>query len=290
MRRNEAAIWASVAFAAMAYQAALTWAGVAPAVQPPFWSAGGALAGALGLLLGRHPHPISSLWTRPLRLSGAVVSALSLAFAIEYLGEGQATLHTLAITMIVGAITLLAQGIVRRDLYLTYLGVALLDGGVLCELAFHHITQLQAYTAPIGVTLLVLAAIEWRRSPGSSAKVALEVGALVLLSGTALWQALGGMAAPGDHYAYATLVLFEGVALFGLGALVHWKRTFFAAGSTIVVDVFILLAHPMHTLSTWYLVGLVGCLMVGLVVFLEQRRQQIPLWLDQVRLRLEAWD
>jgi hypothetical protein len=26
------------------------------------------------------------------------------------------------------------------------------------------------------------------------------------------------------------------------------------------------------------------------VVFIEQRRQQIPLWLDEWRLRLETWD
>jgi len=42
--------------------------------------------------------------------------------------------------------------------------------------------------------------------------------------------------------------------------------------------------------NTWYLIASIGCAMIGLVIFLEQRRQQIPLWIDDVRLRLDAWD
>ena len=43
-------------------------------------------------------------------------------------------------------------------------------------------------------------------------------------------------------------------------------------------------------MNTWYLMALIGFVMIGLVTFLEQRRQQIPLWIDEVRQRLEKWD
>ena len=105
-----------------------------------------------------------------------------------------------------------------------------------------------------------------------------------------LLQATGFLGAGPDRYAYATFLLLESVALFGLGAALHWKRNFFGGGLALVADVLILLVDPLRGMNTWYLVAIVGFIMIGLVVFVEQRRKKIPLWLDEWRQRLEQWD
>ena len=111
-----------------------------------------------------------------------------------------------------------------------------------------------------------------------------------MLLGTSLVQAVGFLGAGFDRYVYDTFLLIESVGLFGLGALLRWRKTFFGGGLALVADVLILLADPVRAMSTWYLVAIIGLGMIGVVVFVEQRRQQIPLWLDEWRQRLETWD
>ncbi len=43
-------------------------------------------------------------------------------------------------------------------------------------------------------------------------------------------------------------------------------------------------------MNTWYLIAIVGFTMIALVIVIEQRRQQIPIWLGAWRTRLEEWD
>lgn len=86
------------------------------------------------------------------------------------------------------------------------------------------------------------------------------------------------------------VLAYLGVALLGLGAILRWRRTFFGSGLALVADVLILLSDPLRAVNTWYLVAIIGLAMIGVVVFVEQRRQQIPFWLDEWRQRLERWD
>jgi hypothetical protein len=58
----------------------------------------------------------------------------------------------------------------------------------------------------------------------------------------------------------------------------------------LVVDVSILLADPLRAMNTWYLVAVIGLAMIAAVVLIEQRRQRILFWLNEWRLRLEAWE
>jgi hypothetical protein len=39
-----------------------------------------------------------------------------------------------------------------------------------------------------------------------------------------------------------------------------------------------------------YIAAIIGFTMIALVIFIEQRRQQIPVWLGEWRARLEEWD
>jgi preprotein translocase subunit SecY len=84
--------------------------------------------------------------------------------------------------------------------------------------------------------------------------------------------------------------LFQGVALLGLGAVLHWRRSFLAGALAVVADVAILLADPLRSINTWYLVAISGLAMIALVVFVERQRQRIPVWLGAWRQRLETWD
>jgi hypothetical protein len=112
----------------------------------------------------------------------------------------------------------------------------------------------------------------------------------MLVLGTALAQAAGVLDAGAGRYVYDVVLLFESLALFALGAVLRWRKIFFASILALVADVFIVLADPIRAMNTWYLLALVGFTMLGVVVFIEQRRQRIPVWVNDWRLRLEAWD
>jgi hypothetical protein len=150
------------------------------------------------------------------------------------------------------------------------------------------VAEPQAYALPGGIALLALAYLHWRRGAAGQ-KLGLEIGALALLLGTSLLQALSAWDVSAGRLDYATFLLLEGVLVLGIGAVLRWKRTFFAAAAAIVAATGALLADPLQSLNTWYLMAIIGIAMITLVVLLEQRRQQIPLWIDEVRLHLEAW-
>jgi hypothetical protein len=287
--QSRALVWAGIALAALACQEALALAGVPQSDQPACWAALALVACLLGMALGRLTGAAAQLWAMPLLRTANVASLLALCVAAGNLTLGQFALQPLAVTMAVVSIILLMQGIIERDPARRYLGIGLLNGGYVCELLFRQVTQPQAFALPLGLTLLIAAYLEWRRG-AAGAKAMLEIAALVVLLGTTLVQGCGGLGVGADRYNYDTFLLLESVAVFGLGALLRWKRTFVAACGALVADVFILLADPLRAMNTWYLMATIGCAMIVLVIFLEQRRQQIPLWIDEVRLRLEAWD
>jgi len=93
----------------------------------------------------------------------------------------------------------------------------------------------------------------------------------------------------GNHVSYEVILVLEGAAILIAGALLRWTNTFFAGGAAIVVGTLIVMAGPLSNLSVVYLILLIGCAMIGAVVFLEQRRREIPLWIDEVRVKLETW-
>ena len=158
------------------------------------------------------------------------------------------------------------------------------------QLTLFDVGQPQAFTLPAGLYLLAIAYLEWRRGSGARIKTLLEVAGLMLLLGTALAQAAGVLDVGAGRYVYDVVLLVESLALFALGAVLRWRKTFFASILALVADVFIVLADPIRAMNTWYLLALVGFTMLGVVVFIEQRRQRIPVWVNDWRLRLEAWD
>ncbi|MBI4497027.1 MAG: hypothetical protein HY689_03890 [Chloroflexi bacterium] len=282
--------WGSVVFAGIAFQEVLRLAGVPWLDQPPRWAAAALALTLLALVVQRSWLEALQVWRGPLSGGSIGVGAAAVAAAAgnQLALLSHAALQPLAVTTAVTGLTLVAHGFNRRDRFLAYLGVALLELGYMIQLVLFEVGQPQAFVLPAGIYLLAVAYLEWRRGTGS--KRVLELAGLTLLLGTSVVQALGFLGAGFDRYAYDGFLLFESLALFGLGAALRWKRTFFGGSLALVVDVLILLSDPVRAMNRWYLMAIVGFTMIGLVIFLEQRRQQIPVWLDAWRQRLEVWD
>jgi hypothetical protein len=282
-------VWLCLAFIGLAYEEALSVAGVPLSAQPPAWAALALLAGCLGVTLQSLAGATARLWLQPLAYTAALLSTLAVAGATANVTSGQASLQLLAITLLVAGALFLLQGTQAGNRWLQLAGLALVAAAYLTELLFLGVTQPAAFLYPTGVALFVLAYVEEHHHEGSNIKHAFEIAALTAVAGTSLLQALGQFGAAGNHLAYATALLLIATALLGAGAALRWTRTFFAAAAALVIAVLILIADPLKSLNVVYLVLLLGCVMIALVVILEQRRQQIPLWLDDVRLRLETW-
>jgi hypothetical protein len=92
-----------------------------------------------------------------------------------------------------------------------------------------------------------------------------------------------------ERYTYDVALIVEGLAVLGIGAVLHWWRSLFAGAAAAASGVLILLAEPLAAVNTWYLIGGLGLLLIGGVVLLERRRQQIPTLVEGWREHLETW-
>jgi hypothetical protein len=284
-------VWASLILGMVAYQQALRLLEIPLLDQPARWAVAALLVGLIAIALKRR-SPKLRIWVEPLYLTSIGLGALAMlgALVLVVSQANRMTLPALAATVAPTGLALIAHGFDRRERRLSYLGVGLLEVSYMLQLLFFEVGQPQAFVLPAGLYLLAIAYLEWRRGTGAGVKPTLEAGALALLLGSSLLQAVGFLGAGYDRYTYDTFLLVESVVLFGFGAVLHWRRSFLAGALAIVLDVLILLADPLRAMNTWYLAGVIGLLMIGLVIFVERQRQRIPFWVETWRLRLESWD
>jgi hypothetical protein len=285
-------VWLSLGVGALAMLQALRVNGVPLDRQPPYWAAASTVAVLLGLRLRAIQRPRVTIWVQPLAwtslaLAGGAVVAATL---IEASQPSREIVQLLALSVALAGLTTIGHAFWRRDRFLVYAGVGLLEVGLFMELMAFEVGQPQAFALPGGAYLLLMAYLEWRRGAGRPVKRLLETAALVLLLGVSLLQAVGFMGDGHDRYLYATFLLLESAGILALGAVLRWRYTFFAGALALVADVLILLADPLRALNTWYLVALIGLILIGAVIWIERQRQQIPLWLEAWRARLEHWD
>jgi hypothetical protein len=278
-----------VAALTVAYAEAMSLAGVPWSNLPLCWAIAAIVEALVAAALrGSHSMP-AKLWALPLTRGSYLGGVAAGMTAVGDLFLGWAALQSLATALMLIGTFLLIRGAVSHARLPLHAGLALLNGAYLCEIVFRHVSQLQAFALPLGLSLLLAAYLEWRRG-AMTVKAVLEIGAIVVLLGTTLVQGFGGFGAGDGRFAYDTFLLLESAAVLGLGAVLHWKRLFFAACCGVVADVGILLTDPVRSMPAWYLMALIGFAMIGVVMVLEQRRQRIPLWIDEVRERLDAWD
>ena len=286
--------YASVGLAvlALAFHHGLRVAEVPGHLQPIWWAGASLVAALVSVRLPAEGRPRASLWKQPLAWGSglAAVGAVVAALLVEASLRNRDALQGLALTLAIVGLTAIGHAYARRNRILGYLGIGLLDAGLLLELLAYQVGQPQAFALPVGAYLLIVAYLEWRRGAVRPVKRLLEIAALVVLLGVSLIQAVGFMGAGYDRYAYDTFLLLESFGLLALGAMLRWRNTFFAGALALVIDVGILLADPLRALNTWYLVALIGLVLIGAVIWIERQRQKIPLWLDELRDRLEAWD
>lgn len=290
--REKLEVWTSLTLAGMAFQAGLILGQTPWVDQPPHWGLAALTAGLLAIVVQSRRVATLGVWSRPLFLSSVGVGAMALlgALTAHLIFGTRATLQPLAATAALTGLTLVAHGFHQRRRLLGYLGVALLEKGYMVQLHHFDVGQPQAFAVPAGLYLLAIAYLEWRRGTAGGLKRTLEGSGLTLMLGASLLQAVGLFGDGIDRHAYAAFFLFEGVAIFGLGAVLRWRKTFQAGALAVVADVLILLADPLRAMNVWYLVAVVGLAMIGLVVLIEQRRFQLATWLDDRRQRLETWD
>jgi hypothetical protein len=294
--RGRAEVWAALVVATVGVEQVLRLASVSLVDQPPRWAFIALILSVISIALRRRSHPMLAVWISPLYFSaiGIAVTAGAgglLSTLVQLVtGGGRVGLQSLSATAALSGLSLVAHGFDRRQRLLGYVGVGLMDIGYMLELVFFDVGQPQAFAVPAGLYLMSVAFLEWRHGVGTPFKFIVEIGGLTILLGVSLVQAVGFVGAGVDRYAYDTLLLVEGVAVLSIGATLHWRRSFFCGAIAVVLDVLILLADPLRSLNTWYLVAIIGLAMISAVVFIEQRRQRIPFWLNTWRQRLEAWD
>ena len=289
--------WTALGFAAIAVQEGLRFAGVSAVEQPVGWAMGALAATCLSLRTGGtsvrgYPATSPSPWARPLFYGSIAAGGLALLGAVggRLSMVTDQSLHTLSLVVGLTGLGLIAHGLIRRDRRLSYGGVALLLAGYMLQLIHFGVGQPQAFVLPTGIYLLVVAFLEWQRGTAAGIKGLLELAAVALLLGTTFLQATGMLADGLNHMAYDLFLLGEGLSVVAAGALLRWRTPFFGGGTAVIAAVALLLADPLRAAASWYLLFLLGAALIGLVVFLEQKRQQIPLWIDDVRLRLETWN
>jgi hypothetical protein len=242
----------------------------------------------LSLCLPAERSTRAALWKAPLAwCSGLMaVGAAVAAVLVEASLLNREALQALALTLALVGLTAVGHAFGRQNRYLVYLGVGLLDIGLMLELLAYDVGQPQAFAVPVGAYLLIVAYLEWRRGTVRPVKRLLEIAALVVLWASRCCR----RSADGRGQRVRTFLLLESFGLLTLGAMLRWRYTFFAGALALVVDVGILLVDPLKALNTWYLVALIGLVLIGAVIWIERQRQKIPFWLDELRVRLEAWD
>ncbi|MFN8515633.1 MAG: hypothetical protein U0841_24240 [Chloroflexia bacterium] len=288
--RGEGEAWGALALTALAFWHLLDLVGISLSAQSTPWAL---LALGLTLLaIGVRAVTTTALdpWRRPLAVGTIAYSAWALLLGLANAADTQGQ-QSFAFTLAISGLTLVAHGFDRRERLLGYIGVAFLEAGYMVHLFVREIGQPQAFALPAGLFLLGIAYLEWRRGTGAGIKATLELAAVSLLVSVTTIQALGYLPAGiADRHLYGSFMLVETALLFTLGAALQWRRTFFGGGLGIVLAVALLLRDPIKSLNNWYLAALIGFIMIALVIFIEQRRQQIPIWLGEWRARLEAWD
>jgi hypothetical protein len=283
--------WLSLGLAALALQHSLRIIDPPALDQPPIWAAAAVVVGLATILTGSRPDARLRMWSGVLSPGSIVIGMLAIGYAMSLQAAEmtRAALDPFSWTVALAGIGLITHAYVQWTRLSTYAGVALLLWAYMLRLPLLEVTELQAFSFPAGLYLLAIAYNEWRRGSRESIRWLLEVSGILLLLGATTIQSLGMLGVGEDRYSYVAVLLVQSLGVFGFGAIVHWRKAFFAGIAGIVVGISVLLEEPMRSMNTWYLVLIVGILMLIVVGFIEQRRREIPLWIGEWRHRLESW-
>jgi hypothetical protein len=291
LRSGHLEAWLSLGLAALSLQQVLRILEVQLMNQPLIW-VGAAVAIALTttLLRGRADKRLKT-WFNVLSPASILLGFVAVAFGVAVqLAEGaREALDPLSLTVSMFGVVLITYAYVQYTRMAVYAGVGALILAYVIRLVILEVTEPQAFALPAGIYLLAIAFNEWRRGTRQDIRHVLEITGVAMILGTTALQSIGIPGIEGDRYEYALILLIQSLAIFGLAAIVHWRNAFFGGIAGTIVSIVVFLEEPVRSMNTWYLVLVSGIIMLIIVGFIERRRNEIPLWIDDWRSRLESW-
>jgi hypothetical protein len=170
--------------------------------------------------------------------------------------------QTAAASVLLLGVLLAAQAWLVRRLDIAAGASALLMVALLLEIGHFRPENVQAYTAPLGVYLLVGASLALRvRGLPKDVQPLIEplqaLGAAVLMGPSLAqsWQDGG--------WPYALLLLGEGFFILGVALVQRWRWLLSVATGFIVLDALRYLFDAAQALPNWLIVALAGLLLLG---------------------------
>jgi hypothetical protein len=225
-----------------------------------------------------------ALWERvtsigPLAASSIAILALGVLVPVG-------TLLPLTFALATFALLLATLAVRERSFPYAYGAAASVVAAALCQLAEWGFSEPQWYVIPAGLYMLGLAACMRRFQGQRRVSRVIEAGAMVMLVGTTLAQALG---AGGGGYGYDLLLFIEGLLFVGYGTFLRLRVPFFGGIAFFVAGVLSLSIETMPLINPWLIFGGLGLLMVIAYVLLERRAEQLTRLGKQIAATIEAW-
>jgi hypothetical protein len=199
---------------------------------------------------------LGDLYGMPLRWGGLALMGLPLLAAVGLLLISDWAV-LLTVTFAIAGLTYLADGALRRAVWLVYAGIGALVVVIWGVLMVLNVREPQAYVFPAGLTLL---GIGWneRRHERSLQYQGCMVPGMAVLMGSAFIQSLG----PGN-WPYALLLTAESAVAIGWGMRWHLKRCVQVGGVALLTNAIAQLGPAFVELSGWIQIGLIGALLLG---------------------------
>ncbi|MCC7363011.1 MAG: hypothetical protein IT303_01465 [Dehalococcoidia bacterium] len=224
----------------------------------------------------------------PWLVSGAV-SALVLADEGGSLEQGEKLVTTeawslTAAVLAMATAAIVAEGFRLRERWVWLPATVGLLGATLMAIATREPTNIQAYTAPIGV-YLVAAALTYRATPFVFARH-MQVHEAVMLAGV-LFLVLppAEQSFDPDGGKFGLELIGIGIVLLLVGLVLHARWLVPAAIATLTAVSLRLVTGGMVSVPYWLILGVAGTVLIafGFLVLLERER-----W-DQFRLAVVRW-
>ncbi len=191
----------------------------------------------------------------------------------------------LALTFGTAAMLVVTEGVLRAGRSYIYAGAAGLLGAVEMAIASFEPTNVQAFTVPVAVYLMVLGFVMRHTTPLFGRHMLVNEGLFVLATLVFVLPPAQQSFAPGGE-SWGLLVLGEAIAILMLGLAFgqRWLTvsgvvTLAAAGGRYAF------ASGAGDIPNWVVIGLVGLLLLGLGTLLLFERD----WWDRTRARLAGW-
>ncbi len=255
MRRVPWLAWLTVAVVFLLHFFVMAAAGMEiEGVWPAITAGLCALFVALAWLLRR--SWLADLYGMPLRWGGLALMVLPLVAAVALLAFGDWAV-LMAVTFAIAGLTYLADGALRRVVWLVYAGVGALVVVIWGVLMALEVGEPQAYVFPAGLALLGIGWNERRLGRSLQYQGCMVPGMLVLL-GSAFIQSLGS-----GNWPYALLLTVESAVAIAWGVRWHLKRCVQVGGVALLANAVAQLGPAFVELSGWIQIGLIGALLLG---------------------------